>query len=74
MKKYGRKALLVLFVLALVPSCELFNCKDCSYVTYDNGTYVSETPSIPYCGDALADKEAESPVTVGTKTTYVECY
>jgi len=74
MKKYGRKAFLILFVLALVPSCEKLDCKSCSYVTYDNGTYVSETPSIPYCGDALAKKEAESPVTVGTRTTRVECY
>lgn len=74
MKKYYRKILLVLSVVALIPSCELLDCKDCSYVTYEDGVYVSETPSIPYCGKALADKEAESPVIIGNRTTQVECY
>ena len=74
MKKYKRRIFLVLFVVALVPSCELLDCKDCSYVTYEDGVYVSETPSIPYCGTALADKEAEDPVTIGNRTTQVECY
>ena len=74
MKRYKRTAFLFLFVVALVPSCELLDCKDCSYVTYVNGSYESETASIPYCGTALADKEAEEPVHIGDRSTYVECY
>ncbi len=74
MKNLKKRVVFVLFAVALIPSCELLDCKDCSYVTYLNGAYESETPSIPYCGDALAEKEAESPVTVGDRITYVECY
>jgi len=74
MKKYKRKAFLILFIIALVPSCEMLDCKDCSYVTYLNGVYESETPSIPYCGAALAEKEAEAPIYVVDRATYVECY
>lgn len=74
MKNLKRKVVFVLFAVALIPSCELLDCKDCSYVTTLNGVYESETSSIPYCGDALAEKEAESPVYVGDRATYVKCY
>lgn len=74
MKKFIRWAFFFLFIIVLIPSCELLDCKDCSYVTYEDGDVVSETTSISYCGEELADIEAEESFTVGTRTTRVECY
>jgi len=58
---------------ALIPSCELLDdCKSCRIVTNDNGT-LSYGTSLTYCGDKLAEIEAEDPETIGNTTTYWEC-
>jgi hypothetical protein len=48
-------------------------CKFCKTVTYDNGSFVSETAETEYCGTALITKEATPDITVGTLVTKVEC-
>ncbi len=74
MKTYLPRIGVFLLVTALIPSCELLeDCKSCQIVTNDNGT-LSYGTSLTYCGDKLAEIEAEEPVTIGPgKTTYWEC-
>ena len=75
MNKKLNRLLLLLFFIALIPSCELLeDCKTCSIVTYVDGEYEGETAGILYCGEELAEKENESPVTIGSTTTQWECY
>ncbi len=75
MKKSILKALVISVIIAFsVSSCELLgDCKTCSKVTTVSGVETNRTVGILYCGDELAAKEAESPVTVGTTTTYWDC-
>ena len=75
MKKNIAKALAISMVFAFsVSSCELLgDCKTCSKVTTVSGVETNRTVGILYCSDELADKENESPVTVGSTTTYWDC-
>ena len=62
------------FFAVTLNSCELLgDCSTCNQVTYENGFEVASTPGILYCGDELAEKESEDPVTIGSRTTYWEC-
>ncbi|HQG55621.1 MAG TPA: hypothetical protein PL101_10410 [Bacteroidales bacterium] len=65
----------IMFVAWSFTSCEnLFQkCKLCKTVTYENGTVISETDEVEYCGADLVKKEATPPITVGNLTTKVEC-
>jgi len=61
-------------VLILLPGCEfLEECGTCEFVTVENGVESYGTP-LPYCGDALKEKQNSSPETVGGITTYWNCY
>ena len=75
MKRIIRIGLLLLFLIAIIPSCELFDdCKTCQEITYDGSTIISEgTPKV-YCGEDLAEKESMGPVQVGNYTAVWECY
>ena len=75
MKKNIAMALVIsAFFACTMTSCEhLGTCKTCSKVTYINGVETYKTPGILYCGDNLADKENEPPVTIGSTTTQWEC-
>ena len=66
---------LVLFAMGFLNSCDLIEeCGTCELVTEQaDGTTTKGTP-LPFCGDDLADKEDQSPVTVGGVTTYWNCY
>ena len=73
MKKFLRLLVVVFLFAALVPSCDLLeDCKTCKLETNDNGVITYGT-GVPTCGDALADREAEDPVTVGDVTTRWVC-
>lgn len=75
MKKKLRLVPVILFAMALIPSCELLgDCKTCSKVTYIDGAYSAETPGVLYCGEKLSEKESQSPVIIGNVTTQWECY
>ncbi len=65
---------LFVFTLGLLPGCDLLEeCGTCKLIRDDNGSITEGTP-LPLCGDALADKQDQAPVTVGNITTYFECY
>jgi hypothetical protein len=68
-------AALFLFGIVGLPSCELLEeCGTCELVTVDaDGNKTFGTP-LPFCGDALIEKQNSSPVTVGGITTYWDCY
>ena len=73
MKKILRRLAIFLLFAALIPSCNLLeDCKNCKLETNNNGTITYGT-GLPTCGDALADREAEDPVTVGNTTTRWVC-
>lgn len=66
-----------LFILAfaLLPACDLIEeCGTCVLITEENGQVIEEGTPLPYCGDALKEKQNSSPVTVGGITTYWDCY
>ena len=66
---------IALFALAIIPSCELLgDCESCSIVTYVDGAFESETPSVVYCGEKLAEKKSAAPTIIGNTTTQWECY
>jgi hypothetical protein len=75
MKK--RNLLITVVFICLVgflPACELLEeCGTCELVTDDNGTITRSTP-LPFCGDALKEKQNSTPQTIGDVTTYWECY
>jgi len=74
MKKVAKISLALLFLAAIVPSCELLeDCATCKLITNNNGS-ITEGTGILYCGEALAEKENAAPVTIGNITTYYECY
>ena len=75
MNKHIARAFIISAIIGFaVSSCELLgDCKTCSKVTYINGAQTNKTPGIVYCGDKLADKENEAPVTIGSTTTQWEC-
>ena len=68
-------AALCCFILVLLPGCDfLEECGTCELVTVDeNGNESYGTP-LPYCSEALTEKQNSSPETVGGITTYWSCY
>lgn len=62
-------------VLVPLPSCEfLEECGTCEFVTVDEDGVESYGTPLPYCGDALKERQNSSPETVGGITTYWNCY
>jgi len=73
MRKTFLRASLLIFLIALIPSCELLEeCKTCTLVTETDGVK-ENVSSGTYCGTKLAAMEAELPETIGNTTTYYEC-
>ncbi len=66
---------LFIFSLGMLSACELLEeCGTCELVTVDaDGNKTFGTP-LPFCGDALIEKQESNPVTVGGITTYWDCY
>jgi hypothetical protein len=66
---------MVVLLFGIIPGCDLLEeCGTCELVTVaSDGTTTYGTP-LPYCGEALEEKQNSSPVTVGGTTTYWECY
>jgi hypothetical protein len=63
-----------LFLLATIPSCELFDdCKTCKQVTYIEGVYNSQTEGKLYCGEGLREIRKTEPVLDGNILTQWEC-
>lgn len=68
-------AAVLLLLLGFLPGCDLLEeCGTCELVTIDaDGNETRGTP-LPYCGDALAEKQDSSPQTIGGITNYWDCY
>jgi len=68
-------AAVVSLSMVVIPACDLVEtCGTCELVTEDAvGDKTYGTP-LPFCGDALAEKEDASPVTINGVTTYWNCY
>lgn len=68
-------SLLFVFGAGLLPSCDILEeCGTCKLITDDGSGNVTEGTPLPVCGEALAEKQDQLPVTVGNTTTYWECY
>ncbi len=63
------------FLLGSVSSCDLIEeCATCRLVQEDeDGNIISEGTPLPYCGEALEEKQNELPVTSGGITSYWIC-
>jgi len=73
MRKTLLRAFLLIFLIALIPSCELLEeCKTCTLVTETDGVK-SYGSSGTYCGAKLVALETELPVEIDNTTTYWEC-
>lgn len=76
MKKRILRSCVGLIIIAAfaLPGCEfLEECGTCELVTDVDGDITYGTP-LPFCGDALFDKQNSSPTTIGNTTTYWNCY
>ena len=69
-------ALVVVLALAVLPACNLVEeCGKCELVTeYSDGTPTEYGTPLPFCGDALKEREDAAPVEIGGTTTYWNCY
>ena len=69
-------AVVVVFVMGLLPACDLLEeCGTCKLITEDaDGNITNEGTPIPLCGDALAERQDQLPVTAAGITTYWDCY
>ena len=68
-------AVVTVFALGLLPACEILeDCGTCKLITEDADGNITEGTPIPFCGEALEEKQNDLPVTVGGITTYWECY
>jgi hypothetical protein len=71
MRKLIRRIGILLFLAALVPSCELLeDCKSCTLVTVPSGGDPYYGSTATYCGTQLIEKEAEDVTIAGTRTYY----
>ena len=68
-------AAVVVLAMGVLPACDIIEeCGTCELVTEDaDGNKTYGTP-LPFCGDALTEKEDASPVTINGITTYWNCY
>ena len=62
------------FIVAIVPGCDLLeDCSSCEYVLYLANVEVERGAPIPYCGDALAEKQSDPGTQVGDNWAIWEC-
>jgi hypothetical protein len=74
MKKSLRLVLVLFFLMAIIPSCELVeDCKTCKLVTFDGSTELSRGTGIIYCGEELKEKESKGTFSVGGNSARYEC-
>ena len=67
-------AALFIVLMGSLSACELIEeCGTCTLVTVDSDGNETRAAPVPFCGDALIEKQNSSPVTVGGTTTYWEC-
>ena len=65
----------VVLAMGLLPACDIIEeCGTCELVTEDADGNKTYSAPLPFCGDALTDRENEPPVTIGGITTYWNCY
>ena len=63
-----------IWVVGFLPACGfLEECGTCELVTEDADGNITEGTPLPFCGDALSEKQNSSPVTVAGVTTYWDC-
>jgi hypothetical protein len=73
MRKHIHRFAFLIFLVALIPSCELLeDCKSCTLVTEDSSGGTTNGATATYCGTQLAAKEAEN-VTINGVTTFYDC-
>ena len=73
-KKIFRFAVAFVFIVAIIPGCDLLeDCGTCEYVLYLNGTEVERGAPIPYCGDALIEKQNDPGRQIGDNWAIWEC-
>jgi hypothetical protein len=60
-----------LFIAWAFTSCEALS--DCGFCKYVDGSVIDESGETEYCGADLVAQKAIDPVTVGDRTTKVEC-
>ncbi|MEI6764758.1 MAG: hypothetical protein WCM76_03895 [Bacteroidota bacterium] len=70
MRKLFFLAFTVLAVTVLV-SCKN-DCKNCRWVTYEDGVKISEDSPAEYCGSQLNNVDGQT-ATVGNRTTVMVC-
>ena len=74
MKKVLYFGAIFMFISWTAVSCEsLSDCGICKSVQYEDNQVIYTGPDQEYCGDALIQKKATPPVTIGSVTTKVEC-
>jgi hypothetical protein len=76
MKKRILRSFVGLIILAAftLPACEFIeDCGTCELVT-DDGTEVTTGTPLLYCGDQYQERLNSTPTTVGSVTTYWNCY
>ena len=68
-------AILVIFAAITLTSCEFIeDCGTCEFITEVDGVITEVGTPLPFCGEALTERQSEAPVTVGNTTTYWNCY
>ena len=69
-------AAVLVLALGMLPACDLVDeCGTCEFVTeYSDGTPPVYGTPLPFCGDALKEKDDAPPETNGVETTYWNCY
>jgi len=75
MKKRILRSFVGLIILAAftLPACEFIEeCGTCELVT-DDGVDITYGTPLPFCGDALAEKQSSSPTTIGNTVSYWNC-
>ena len=50
------------------------DCGTCKLMTDDGSGNIYEGTPVPLCGEALKERQDQLPITVGSTTTYWECY
>lgn len=74
-KRQLRIAALLVALAGLLSACDIFEeCGTCKYIQEDGGGNRTEGTPLPFCGETLAEKQDQLPVTVGDITSYWECY
>ena len=68
-------ATVIVFTMGFLPACDLIEeCGTCVLYTEDaDGNIIQQGTPLPFCGDALSEKENQSPEEFNGITTYWVC-